>query len=140
MNSEMVTHKSCKLFPRESHNFHPEIWICSPVLSAPPPKMKMQSLSACLPELFYCSIKFLDSIGMKHLLLDLLLVPRYTAGEAAVTYNVSESVDVLVNENRIRMIETAFMSGVFLLMLNQMTDTNENDKKNNRVIDEYIGE
>lgn len=65
------------------------------------------------------SFRILDSIGMGSLLLELLLVSRYIAGEAAVFYSMSGIVDVLDEENRIIRIAAAFMGGLIYLLLTQ---------------------
>ncbi len=74
------------------------------------------------------SFRILDSIGMGHLLLDLLLVSKYIAGEAAVSYSISGIVDVLDKENRVIRIAAAFMGGLIYLILNQEVSGSDNTK------------
>lgn len=63
--------------------------------------------------------RILESMDMEHVLLDLLLVSRYIAGEAAVAYSMSGVADLLNQEHRIKRIAAAFLGGLsYLLMLN----------------------
>jgi hypothetical protein len=63
--------------------------------------------------------RILESVNLGHALLDLLLVSRYIAGEAAVVYSMSGVVDVLDEEHQIKRIAAAFLGGLlYLLMLN----------------------
>ena len=66
------------------------------------------------------SFKILECVNLEHVLLDLLLVSRYIAGEAAVAYSMSGVVDVLDEEHQIKRIAAAFLGGLlYLLMLNR---------------------
>lgn len=66
---------------------------------------------------FETGFTILEYAEMASNLLDLLLVSKYIAGEAAVAYSISGVVDVLDKEHQITRIAAAFLSGLVYLLL-----------------------
>ena len=59
----------------------------------------------------------LESARLEHLILDIPLVTRYIAGEAAVAYSLRGIVDALDVEHKIRRIARAYHAGLTYLIL-----------------------
>ncbi len=66
---------------------------------------------------FETGFMILEYVDMASALMDLLLVSKYIAGEAAVSYSVSGVVDVLDKEHQITRIAAAFLGGLVYLLL-----------------------
>lgn len=66
---------------------------------------------------FETGFMILEYAEMPSALMDLLLVSKYIAGEAAVAYSVSGVVDVLDKEHQITRIAAAFLAGLVYLLL-----------------------
>ena len=66
---------------------------------------------------FETGFMILEYADMASALMDLLLVSKYIAGEAAVSYSVSGVVDVLDKEHQITRIAAAFLGGLVYLLL-----------------------
>jgi hypothetical protein len=66
---------------------------------------------------FETGFMILEYAGMASSLMDLLMVSKYIAGEAAVAYSVSGVVDVLDKEHQITRIAAAFLGGLVYLLL-----------------------
>jgi hypothetical protein len=66
---------------------------------------------------FETCFKILEMKGISDVLLDLLLVSKYIAGEAAVAYSMSGVVDVLDKEHRIQRIAAAYLGGLIYVMM-----------------------
>ncbi|MHA1907808.1 MAG: hypothetical protein ACW98Y_10980 [Candidatus Thorarchaeota archaeon] len=58
---------------------------------------------------FDTCVSILDSANLGRLILDLPLVSRYIAGEAAVAYSIGGVVDALDPEHKVKRITAAFM-------------------------------
>ncbi len=66
---------------------------------------------------FETGFTILEYANMVSSLMDLLMVSKYIAGEAAVAYSVSGVVDVLDKEHQITRIAAAFLGGLVYLLL-----------------------
>jgi hypothetical protein len=66
---------------------------------------------------FESSVAILESASLEHLILDLPLVTRYVAGEAAVAYSLRGIVDALDTEHKIKRIARAYLAGLTYLIL-----------------------
>ncbi|MCK5265402.1 MAG: hypothetical protein KAR03_07325 [Candidatus Thorarchaeota archaeon] len=66
---------------------------------------------------FETGFKILEYADLASALMDLLLVSKYIAGEAAVAYSMSGVVDVLDKEHQITRIAAAFLGGLVYLLL-----------------------
>ncbi|MFW9919690.1 MAG: hypothetical protein ACFFED_08835 [Candidatus Thorarchaeota archaeon] len=65
---------------------------------------------------FNASSSILDHCGMAYLILDLPLIARYIAGQAAVAYSICGVVDTLDTENKPLRIAAAFNAAVSYLL------------------------
>ncbi len=66
---------------------------------------------------FETCFRILEMNGIGHVLLDLLLVSKYLAGEAAVANSMSGIIDVLDREYRIQRISAAYLGGLIYMMM-----------------------
>lgn len=66
---------------------------------------------------FQACYTILEGIGRVDLLIDVSLISRFIAGEAAVAYSISGVVDVLDKTHRFKRIAAAFMGSLVYLLL-----------------------
>jgi hypothetical protein len=66
---------------------------------------------------FESAVSILESAKLEHLILDLPLITRYIAGEAAVAYSIRGIVDALDEEHKIKRIAAAYLAGLTYLIL-----------------------
>ncbi|MFW9849586.1 MAG: hypothetical protein ACFFF4_10605 [Candidatus Thorarchaeota archaeon] len=67
---------------------------------------------------FESSVSILESASLEHLILDLPLITRFIAGEAAVAYSIRGIVDALDEEHKVKRIAGAYLAALTYLILN----------------------